>query len=99
MVGVNDSALRYWEKEKLFKPKKSDKGTRQYTKENIEIIRVICHLTKDKGFTLDGVKRELAKNRKPIETAVTVVQRLQNVSNELLQLKKAFEELEKLRPL
>jgi DNA-binding transcriptional MerR regulator len=97
MFDINTSALRYWEKEKLVKPRKTVKGTRQYTKEDIENIRVICHLTKEKKLTLDGVKRELAANRKPVESNVALIHHLQNVKNELLALKNEFEEMGKLR--
>lgn len=49
MFDVNESLLRFWEKEfPIIKPKKNAKGSRQYRKEDIENIRLIYHLVKEK---------------------------------------------------
>ena len=53
MFNVNESLLRFWEKEfPVIRPKKNAKGTRQYRKEDLENIRLIYHLVKEKGMTL-----------------------------------------------
>ena len=55
MFGVNESLLRYWEKEfPIISPKKVGGNIRQYRKEDIENIRQIYYLVKDKGMTLAG---------------------------------------------
>ena len=60
MFDVNESLLRFWEKEfPIIKPKKNAKGTRQYRKEDIENIRLIYHLVKEKGMTLLGARQKL----------------------------------------
>ncbi len=61
-LGVNTSLLRYWEKEfGTLRPKRTNKGDRLYTKDDIEQLRRIQHLVKDKGFTLQGAKDQLRK--------------------------------------
>jgi len=53
--------LRYWEKEfKQIKPKIMAGKRRYYSKKNFEIIKLIKFLLKDKGFTINGVKKILA---------------------------------------
>ena len=53
--------LRYWEKEfKQIKPKIMAGNRRYYSKKNFEIIKIIKFLLKDKGFTINGVKKILA---------------------------------------
>ena len=53
--------LRYWEKEfKQIKPKIMAGKRRYYSKKNFEIIKIIKFLLKDKGFTINGVKKILA---------------------------------------
>ena len=43
--GVAESLLRYWEKEfSNIKPRKSGRGVRQYTKEDIEEVRIVYNL-------------------------------------------------------
>ena len=53
--------LRYWEKEfKQIKPKIMAGKRRYYSRKNFEIIKIIKFLLKDKGFTINGVKKILA---------------------------------------
>jgi len=94
MFGINQSKLRFWEKQKLVTPHKTAKGTRQYSNEDIEKIRQIHHLREDSGKTLAGVKRELKNNGDKIARKVDVISRLQAVRTELAGLKKEFEVLE-----
>ena len=57
---VNASLIRFWEKEfEFLKPRKTAKGNRTYTKKDIENIRLVYHLVKEKGFTLQGAKDKL----------------------------------------
>ena len=40
MFSINQSNLRFWEKEfKQLKPRRNDKGTRFYTKEDIQLVK------------------------------------------------------------
>jgi len=60
MLGVNASLLRFWEKEFVqIKPKTNARGKRSYTSNDIEIIRSVYVLVKEKGFTLDGARNAL----------------------------------------
>ena len=59
-LGVNASLLRFWEKEfTQIKPKTNARGKRSYTLNDIEIIRSVYVLVKEKGFTLDGARNAL----------------------------------------
>jgi len=63
MFQVAPSLLRHWEKEiEMVKPYKNEKGTRYYTPKDIEIIRTIHHLTKEKGYTLKGAQEAIKNN-------------------------------------
>tara|TARA_B100001564_G_C20303425_1_gene517952 strand:- start:22 stop:402 length:381 start_codon:yes stop_codon:yes gene_type:complete len=54
--------LRYWEKEfKEIKPRKIN-NRRYYSSEQLEIIKVIKFLLKNKGMTISGVKKMLKLN-------------------------------------
>lgn len=99
MLEVNTSLLRYWEKEFDFiNPHKSEKGTRQYRKEDIEAIRLVHYLVKDKGLTLAGAKQKLKENKEKVVQTEEIVARLKVVRTELLALKEEFDELEKIMP-
>ena len=94
MFKVNASLIRFWEKEfEVLKPRKSNKGNRLYTKKDIENLRVIYHLVKEKGFTLQGAKEKL--KQKPVEAQnknLEAIEKLQRVKTYLLDLKKRLAE-------
>lgn len=96
MFSVNPSLLRYWENEFDFIcPYKSEKGTRQYREEDIEAIRLVYHLVKEKGLTLSGAKKKLKENRESVVNTEEIVYRLKIIRNELLALKEEIDGMEK----
>ena len=87
---VNASLIRYWEQEfPIIKPKKNKKGNRYFTPEDIKNLKMIYHLVKEKGFTIDGDKIALTPNKK-INEAVEMIDRLEFVKSELLKLKSSL---------
>jgi DNA-binding transcriptional MerR regulator len=62
MFQVNTSHIRFWSNEfDVIKPSTNKKGNRLYTHSDIENLKKIYHLVKEKGFTLKGAKVELKK--------------------------------------
>ena len=60
MFNVNASLIRFWEKEfEVLKPKKNKKGNRLFTKADVENLRIIYHLVKERGYTLQGARAKL----------------------------------------
>jgi DNA-binding transcriptional MerR regulator len=70
MFGVNTSLIRYWEKEfgKWIKPHRSKSGSRYYTNDNIDQIRVVYELVKVEGYTLQGAKDALSEGAEEKQT-------------------------------
>ena len=61
---VNTSLLRYWEKEfKEIQPKKKTSGVRKYTPQDVQNIKLIYHLLKEKGMTIEGAKNQLKDSK------------------------------------
>ena len=84
------SVLRYWESEFIIiQPKKSKKGDRLYTKEDIENIKLIYFLLREKGFTIEGAKKHLKEN-KNAHQQFELTQSLQNMRKLLLDLKESL---------
>jgi DNA-binding transcriptional MerR regulator len=68
ILQIPASMIRYWDNEfDTLKPHKTKKGDRRFTKSDITKLQQIYHLVKEKGFTLEGAKKELAKNDHKIE--------------------------------
>jgi DNA-binding transcriptional MerR regulator len=91
MFDVNQSNLRFWEKEfKQLKPKRNAKGTRFYSPEDILIIKQIIYLVSDQKLTLDGAKRKLSQKKDVIAKQQEVVERLKKIRSELLGISNAL---------
>jgi len=92
MFDVNTSLIRFWEKEfDIIKPQKNKKGNRLFTKKDIENFRVIYHLVKDKGYTLQGAKEHLKGSKistKEINKNAEAIDKLKKLKEALLELKK-----------
>ncbi len=87
---VNTSLLRYWEQEfPILRPKKNKKGNRYFTPEDLNNLKIIYHLVKEKGYTLDGARIALTTNSKISET-ITMIDRLEFVKAELQKLKESL---------
>ena len=85
MFDVNESLLRYWEKEfPIISPKKAGGNVRQYRKEDIENIRLVYHLVKEKGMTLQGAKQKLKMNRETTIRTTEILDRLKLIREELV---------------
>ena len=86
--------LRFWEKEfPELNPKKSEAGARKYSTKDMELLRKIHFLVKEKGFTLEGARQKLKHAPEDSIQTEDLVRRLQNVKAELDQLAKTIKTL------
>lgn len=95
MFDVNETLLRFWEKEfpQQINPKKSGRNIRQYTKEDIEKIRTIYNLVKVRGLKLAAARDLLKKNKEGVQQQTEVVERLRDIRSELVSLKETLTSL------
>lgn len=95
MVGLPMSTLRYWESFfPTLNPQRNDRGTRFYTPRDVETIRMVDYMVKDKGMKLEAVREELKRNRDGVVKRFETVQRLKNVKAHLQEM---LDSLHKLR--
>jgi DNA-binding transcriptional MerR regulator len=88
MFSVAPSLIRFWESEfEIIKPKKNRKGNRQFTREDIDNVRTIYHLVKEKGFTLQGAKEMLRNDTEAVRDKMEMIASLKRVRSFLLQLR------------
>lgn len=82
--GVNESTLRYWEDEfDIIAPRRSSRGVRFYNQEDIDNVRLVYYLLKEKGLTLAGAKKQLRENRSGVIRSNEIISRLKSVREEL----------------
>jgi DNA-binding transcriptional MerR regulator len=85
---VAPSLIRFWESEfDLIRPKKNRKGNRQFTKEDIENVRTIYHLVKEKGFTLQGAKEMLRNDNSSVKDKIELIDSLKTVRKFLVEMR------------
>ena len=90
MFDVNESLLRFWEKEfPQLRPKKGGRGIRQYRKEDIETVKLIYHLVKERGMTLEGAKKALRKapSESGVDRDAELMERLQRIRALLVEVR------------
>ena len=85
---VSVSSIRYWEKEfNILKPKKNKKGNRMFTKKDLDNLKIIYHLTKERGFTLEGAKKKLRDNKMDTIDNVEIITHLRNIRKFLVEFR------------
>ena len=92
MFDVNESTLRFWEKEfPALSPKNAGRGIRQYQQKDIDLIKLIHHLVKEKGMTIPGARQYLKVNKDNVDKQVEVLERLKQVRAELVGMRNALD--------
>lgn len=85
---VNNSLIRFWEREfDIIKPKRNAKGNRMFTQKDMENFHVIFDLVKTRGYTLQGAKEKLRKNKDDVVNTAEIRRRLESVKEKLLSIK------------
>jgi len=91
MFDVNNSLIRFWEKEfSLIKPKKNKKGNRYFTDKDIDNFKIIFHLVKERGYTLDGAKKKLRENKEDTIQNVEIVNQLKDIRAQLVAIREVL---------
>jgi len=86
---VAPSLIRFWQSEfEIINPKKNKKGNRQFTKGDIENIKIVYHLVKEKGYTLQGAKELIKTDKVKVKDNFEMISSLEKVKSFLIELKK-----------
>ena len=94
IAGVTQSTLRYWESVfPQLKPRRSDGATRRYTPRDIELVRLIKFLLKDKGMRIERAREYIRTNRADLDRRADVVRRLKDVRGQLVRLRNALDSI------
>ena len=88
MFDVSTSLIRFWENEfDILKPKKNKKGNRLFTQQDLDNIKLIFHLVKERGFTLQGAKNKIKQNKEEVFDTVEIHNSLAKLKGFLVELK------------
>ena len=85
---VNTSLIRYWEKEfKQLQPRKTRKGDRLFRAQDIEFLKQIYYLLREKKYSIDGAKTYLKNNKEKANKDLSLLTNLKDIRNFLVSLK------------
>lgn len=92
MLHVPPSTLRFWEKQfTLIKPHRNAKGTRYYTPQDIESIKMIYFLVKEKGLKLEAAEEQVKRNHSGVSKRFNAIERLKDIRETLQNLVDALD--------
>ena len=88
---VNTSLIRYWEKEfKQLQPRKTRKADRLFRAQDIEFLRQLYFLLREKKYSIEGAKTYLKNNKEKAEKDIAVLNSLKNIKQFLVSLKESL---------
>lgn len=94
ILGIPESTLRYWESQfTIIRPKRNKKNIRYYTPNDIEIIRKVYYLVKEKGLKLDAAQAQIRHNRDGVDKRYDAIEQLKDIKSQLLMLQKSLDEV------
>ena len=87
---LSTHTIRFWEKEfKQIKPKVFSGNRRYYDENSINVLKKIKYLLKDKGMTLNGVKKVLNSNDSDIDELYnTSINQKNIIKSKIIKIKK-----------
>ena len=94
MFDVTPALIRHWESQfDCLKPDRNKKGNRLFTPEDVEKLKQIYHLVKERGMTLKGANVMLKRvKNKEIAREVELLERLQRVRSTLAEVRENLKE-------
>ena len=90
MFDVNTSLIRHWESQfSILRPKRNKKGNRLFSPEDVENLKMIYHLVKERSMTLEGAKKALRKapSESGVDRDAELMERLQRIRALLVEVR------------
>ena len=90
MFDVNTSLIRHWESQfSILRPKRNKKGNRLFSPQDVENLKLIYHLVKERGMTLEGARKALRKapSESGVDRDAELMERLQRIRALLVEVR------------
>lgn len=92
MLGLAASTLRYWESQfSILRPHRTAKGTRFYSPDDLDKIRMIQYLLKDRGFKIEKAQEIVRHNHSGVTKRYEAMKRLVEIRDRLSMLLSAMD--------
>lgn len=88
MLDVPVSTVRFWDNEfDILNPVKNKKGNRMFTQTDVRNLKIIHHLLKEEGMTMQGAKKRMAVKRDETDFKLEISESLMKIKAILLDIK------------
>ncbi|NLH24326.1 MAG: MerR family transcriptional regulator [Bacteroidales bacterium] len=89
MLGESTSLVRFWSTTfcDFIKPVRNKKGNRLFTADDMASFKIIYHLVKERGMTLEGAKKRLRDNKEGEDRTVDIIASLNRIKTQLTEIK------------
>ncbi len=88
MFDVNPSLIRHWEsKFDCIRPHKNKKGNRMFSPEDVDRLKQIYHLVKERGMTLEGANKVMKSSRGELSRDTELLEHLQRIRSALVEVR------------
>ena len=93
ILGESTSLVRFWSDNfpQFIKPTRNKKGNRYFTVKDVETFKMIHHLVKESGMTLEGARQRMKQNLSPTDRKLEVIERLRSIKAKLLAVSEDLE--------
>lgn len=94
MFSITPDTLRYWENQfDVIQPVRKARGIRAYRPEDIEGVKAVYYLLKEKKMTVSGAQKMLRDQRDAVYRKSDAIRRLREVRAELKRIIKEFDDM------
>lgn len=92
LLGESVSLVRFWTNSfpRHLNPRRNAKGNRLYTADDIEVLRQIHFLVKERRLTLDGANKILLAEKSGVDRSVKALESLKEIRAQLVEIKKSL---------
>jgi len=92
LLGENASLVRFWSQKfsDFIKPVRNKKGNRLFTVSDLENYKIIYHLVKERGMTLEGAEKRMSDNREGVDKSMDVIASLNRIREDLAEIRSAL---------
>ncbi len=89
ILGEAPSLVRFWSNtfSRFIKPVRNAKGNRQFKADDVEALKQIHYLVKEKGMTLEGAEKHLLADRNTVDNSVKALESLKAIRAQLVEIK------------
>ena len=93
MLGENTSLVRFWATtySEFIKPVRNKKGNRLFTSADVANYKIIHHLDKERGMTLEGARKRMHDNKEGEDKTVDIMASLNRIKAQLVEIRDMIE--------